>query len=100
MAVVNLPFYSPIVLSKALTTVDIVSNGRLDVGLGLGWAAQEFEAVGVSMEKRGARAEEFVELPQGDRGPQRGGGVPRPVLRRAADAGSSPSRSSSRTRRS
>jgi probable F420-dependent oxidoreductase len=60
-AVVNLPFYSPIVLSKALTTVDIVSKGRLDVGLGLGWAAAEFEAVGTSMEKRGARAAEFVE---------------------------------------
>jgi probable F420-dependent oxidoreductase len=60
-AVVNLPFYSPIVLSKALTTVDIVSKGRLDVGLGLGWAAAEFEAVGVPMEKRGARAAEFVE---------------------------------------
>lgn len=60
-AVVNLPFYSPIVLSKALTTVDIVSKGRLDVGLGLGWAVAEFEAVGVSMEKRGARAAEFIE---------------------------------------
>ncbi|MCZ3385615.1 MAG: TIGR03619 family F420-dependent LLM class oxidoreductase [Actinomycetia bacterium] len=59
-AVVNLPFYSPIVLSKALTTVDIVSSGRLDVGLGLGWAAQEFEAVGVPMARRGARAGEFV----------------------------------------
>lgn len=59
-AVVNLPFYSPIVLSKALTTVDIVSNGRLDVGLGLGWAAQEFEAVGIPIARRGARAEEFV----------------------------------------
>lgn len=60
LAVVNLPFYSPIVLSKALTTVDIVSKGRLDVGLGLGWAAQEFEAVGVPMAGRGARAEEFI----------------------------------------
>lgn len=60
-AVVNLPFYSPIVLSKALTTVDIVSQGRLDVGLGLGWAAAEFEAVGVPMERRGARAAEFVD---------------------------------------
>ncbi len=60
LAVVNLPFYSPLVLSKALTTVDIVSAGRLDVGLGLGWAPQEFEAVGVPMEGRGARAEEFV----------------------------------------
>jgi probable F420-dependent oxidoreductase len=60
VAVVNLPFYNPLVLSKALTTVDVVSNGRLDVGLGLGWARQEFDAVGASMDRRGARAAEFV----------------------------------------
>ncbi|MFN8168233.1 MAG: TIGR03619 family F420-dependent LLM class oxidoreductase [Candidatus Nanopelagicales bacterium] len=60
IAVVMAPYYAPIVLAKALTTLDIVSDGRLDVGLGLGWSAQEFEAVGVPMERRGARAEEFV----------------------------------------
>ncbi len=60
IAVVMAPYYAPIVLAKALTTLDIVSTGRLDVGLGLGWSAQEFEAVGVSMERRGPRAEEFV----------------------------------------
>jgi probable F420-dependent oxidoreductase len=61
LAVVNVPFYAPLVLSKALTTLDIVSAGRLDVGIGLGWSAQEFTAVGVPMERRGARGEEFVE---------------------------------------
>lgn len=61
IAVVNLPFYAPLVLSKALTTVDVLSEGRLDVGLGLGWAREEFAAVGVPMEHRGARAAEFVE---------------------------------------
>lgn len=60
IAVVMAPYYAPIVLAKALTTLDIVSDGRLDLGLGLGWSAQEFEAVGVSMERRGPRAEEFV----------------------------------------
>jgi probable F420-dependent oxidoreductase len=60
IAVVNLPFYSPIVLSKALTTLDIVSNGRLDLGLGLGWSAEEFEAAGTTSAKRGPRGEEFV----------------------------------------
>jgi len=60
IAVVNLPFYAPIVLAKALTTLDIVSAGRLDVGLGLGWAREEFQAAGVAYERRGARAEEFV----------------------------------------
>lgn len=60
LAIVNMPFYAPIVLSKALTTLDRVSGGRLDVGLGLGWAPPEFEAAGVPYERRGARGEEFV----------------------------------------
>lgn len=60
IAIVNLPFYAPIVLAKSLTTLDRLSHGRLDVGLGIGWARQEFEAAGVPMERRGARAEEFV----------------------------------------
>ena len=60
LAVVNLPFYAPLVLAKALTSIDVVSNGRLDAGLGLGWSADEFAAAGVPMERRGARAEEFV----------------------------------------
>ena len=60
LAVVNLPWYAPIVLAKALTTLDILSDGRLDVGLGLGWAPPEFAAVGISSARRGRRAEEFV----------------------------------------
>jgi probable F420-dependent oxidoreductase len=60
IAIVNLPFYAPIVLAKALTSIDIVSDGRLDAGLGLGWSADEFVAAGTPMERRGARAEEFI----------------------------------------
>jgi alkanesulfonate monooxygenase SsuD/methylene tetrahydromethanopterin reductase-like flavin-dependent oxidoreductase (luciferase family) len=58
--VVNAPFYSPIVLAKQLSTLDQLSAGRLDVGLGLGWAAEEFTAVGVPEQRRGARLAEFV----------------------------------------
>jgi len=60
VAVVNAPFYAPLLLAKQLTTLDEVSAGRLDVGLGLGWANQEFAAVGAPMEHRGARTAEFV----------------------------------------
>lgn len=60
IAILNLPFYAPIVLAKALTSIDILSGGRLDAGLGLGWNPDEFAAAGVSMERRGARAEEFI----------------------------------------
>jgi probable F420-dependent oxidoreductase len=59
-AVVNLPFVSPVVLAKQLATLDVVSNGRLDVGLGLGWADAEFTATGASRPRRGTLAEEYV----------------------------------------
>jgi probable F420-dependent oxidoreductase len=60
LAVVNLPFYAPVVLAKALTSLDVLSEGRLDVGLGLGWNPDEFAAAGAPMEGRGARAEEYI----------------------------------------
>ncbi|HEV7826623.1 MAG TPA: TIGR03619 family F420-dependent LLM class oxidoreductase [Mycobacteriales bacterium] len=59
-AVVNAPFYAPIVLAKQVTTLDHLSGGRIDLGLGLGWAPEEFTAVGMPYERRGARVEEFV----------------------------------------
>jgi probable F420-dependent oxidoreductase len=59
-AVVNAPYLAPAVLAKQLATVDVLSNGRLDVGLGLGWARHEFAAVGAPYEQRGARGAEYV----------------------------------------
>jgi probable F420-dependent oxidoreductase len=59
-AVVNLPFYAPLVLAKALNSIDIVSRGRLDAGLGLGWSPDEFAAAGVPIERRGDRADDFI----------------------------------------
>jgi probable F420-dependent oxidoreductase len=60
VAVVNLPYISPAVLAKQAAAVDILSGGRHDLGLGIGWMPEEFEAAGGSMERRGARAEEYV----------------------------------------
>lgn len=60
LAVVNLRYYSPILLAKALTTVDHLSGGRLDAGLGMGWLPDELAAVGVSDGNAGARAADFV----------------------------------------
>ncbi|HEU5320574.1 MAG TPA: TIGR03619 family F420-dependent LLM class oxidoreductase, partial [Methylomirabilota bacterium] len=54
------PFYSPVVLAKQLATLDVFSGGRLDVGLGIGWSLDEYEAAGVPGARRGARADEFV----------------------------------------
>src|SRR4051794_13847657 len=60
IAIVNLPFYAPIVLAKSLTSIDVLSEGRLDAGLGLGWSEDEFTAANAPMARRGARAEEFI----------------------------------------
>jgi probable F420-dependent oxidoreductase len=62
VAVVNLPFVSPILVAKQFATLDIVSDGRLDAGLGLGWSDEEFVASGASKTRRGRRADEFVQL--------------------------------------
>ncbi|KAA0024589.1 TIGR03619 family F420-dependent LLM class oxidoreductase [Antrihabitans cavernicola] len=59
-AVFNMPFSSPALLGKQLATVDVLSNGRLDAGLGLGWSEDEFVAVGSDYAQRGQRAEDFV----------------------------------------
>jgi probable F420-dependent oxidoreductase len=60
VAVVNLPFVSPAYLAKQASTVDVLSGGRLDLGLGIGWMPEEFTITGASMARRGARAEEFL----------------------------------------
>ncbi|MPV36340.1 LLM class F420-dependent oxidoreductase [Georgenia subflava] len=59
-AIVNVPYVAPAVLAKQLVTLDVLSSGRLDVGLGLGWSRPEFEATGAPFERRGARAEEYL----------------------------------------
>src|SRR5438132_4675915 len=60
VAILNLPFVSPAYLAKQATTVDVLSGGRLDLGLGIGWMAEEFALTGGSTARRGARTEEFL----------------------------------------
>jgi probable F420-dependent oxidoreductase len=59
-SVLIMPFYPPAVLAKQLATLDHVCAGRLDVGLGIGWSRDEFEAAGVPYTRRGARADEYL----------------------------------------
>ncbi|PZG43198.1 LLM class F420-dependent oxidoreductase [Spongiactinospora gelatinilytica] len=62
VAVLNLPLYSPALLAKQLATLQSVSGGRLTAGLGLGWLKEEFAASGLPFERRGARAEEYLDV--------------------------------------
>lgn len=59
-ATVCAPFTAPALLAKTMTSLDVVSGGRLTVGLGMGWLAQEYAAAGVPLERRGARFEEYL----------------------------------------
>ncbi|MEV7615535.1 TIGR03619 family F420-dependent LLM class oxidoreductase [Streptomyces sp. NPDC089799] len=58
----NALWQPPLVLARALTTLDLISHGRLDVGLGLGWMREEYEAAGVPWRGRGARLEETLDV--------------------------------------
>jgi probable F420-dependent oxidoreductase len=58
---VMIPTYRhPIVLAKILATIENFAPGRLVLGAGAGWMREEFEAVGVPFERRGARFEEYI----------------------------------------
>jgi alkanesulfonate monooxygenase SsuD/methylene tetrahydromethanopterin reductase-like flavin-dependent oxidoreductase (luciferase family) len=49
------PFRHPALLAKAATSIDLLSGGRLDLGLGAGWLAEEFEAFGYRYGSAGER---------------------------------------------
>jgi len=59
-ATICAPFTAPALLAKTLTSLDVLSGGRLTVGLGMGWMPQEYAAAGVPFERRGARMDEYL----------------------------------------
>lgn len=59
-ATVCAPFTPPVLLAKAMTTLDHLSGGRITVGVGIGWLEHEYVAAGVPFERRGDRMEEYL----------------------------------------
>jgi probable F420-dependent oxidoreductase len=57
-----LPQRNPVVLAKEVATLDALSGGRVELGVGVGWLREEFDALGVPFEHRGARTDEYVEV--------------------------------------
>jgi probable F420-dependent oxidoreductase len=55
-----LPQRNPVVLAKECATIDVLSGGRLTLGVGIGWLAEEFAAIGVPFEERVGRTEEYM----------------------------------------
>ncbi len=61
-AVVVLPLHHPLVVAEEIATADILSGGRLDVGLGRGYQPYEFERLGHNLSESRARFEEAVDI--------------------------------------
>jgi probable F420-dependent oxidoreductase len=55
-----LPQRNPLILAKELASLDVVSGGRLTVGVGAGYLAPEFAALGVPLERRGQRMDDYL----------------------------------------
>jgi probable F420-dependent oxidoreductase len=59
-AILILPEHNPVHLAKRLATIDVLSQSRMMLGIGVGWMREEFDAVGVPFEERGARTDEYI----------------------------------------
>jgi len=57
-----LPQRNPVYSAKEVATLDWLSGGRVDLGVGVGWLREEFEAVEVPWERRGDRTDEYLEV--------------------------------------
>ncbi len=60
--VFNVDLHQPVVLAKEMATLDLLTEGRLEVGLGAGWVAAEYEGLGVPMDRAGVRIERLGEV--------------------------------------
>ncbi|MFD8979590.1 TIGR03619 family F420-dependent LLM class oxidoreductase [Streptomyces sp. NPDC059564] len=65
MSTLNAPWYPPLLLARSLTSLDLVSGGRLDVGFGIGWMRDEYTAVNADFSRRGERLDEILDIVQG-----------------------------------
>jgi alkanesulfonate monooxygenase SsuD/methylene tetrahydromethanopterin reductase-like flavin-dependent oxidoreductase (luciferase family) len=61
-AVIVLPWHNPVLLAEQAATIDLLSDGRLDFGVGKGYRHNEFVGFGVSMEEAGERFEEALDV--------------------------------------
>ncbi len=57
-----LPERHPLTYAKEVATLDAMSGGRVELGIGIGWLKEEFEALGIPWERRTARTEEYMEV--------------------------------------
>jgi probable F420-dependent oxidoreductase len=62
VSVLVVPYRDPVFTAKYLSSLDVISGGRLVLGVGIGWLEEEFRALGASFEERGAQTDEYLEV--------------------------------------
>ena len=55
-----LPQHNPVVVAKQIATLDLMSRGRILLGIGVGWMREEFDVIGASFDDRAARTDEYI----------------------------------------
>jgi len=60
--VIILPYRNPVVMAKMYASLDVLSEGRIICGVGVGWLEKEFETLGVPFAQRGVMSDEFIEI--------------------------------------
>lgn len=58
-------YHHPVVLAKQAMTIDLLSGGRLELGLGAGWLKDEYEAIGIPMDSPGVRIDRLADVIEG-----------------------------------
>jgi probable F420-dependent oxidoreductase len=56
-----LPEHNPVIVAKQAASLDALSDGRLTLGVGVGWSREEFAALGIPFARRGARTDEYLQ---------------------------------------
>ena len=59
-----LPQANPLYVAKQAASLDFVSDGRFELGIGIGWLREEFQAAGTPFERRGARFDDYIQAMQ------------------------------------
>ncbi len=61
-SVIVLPYRNPLVFAKQISTLDVLSGGRVVLGIGSGWLKEEFNSLGINFEERGRVTDEYLEI--------------------------------------
>src|SRR5919106_2007107 len=61
-SVIDMLFHNPVILARRFATLDVLSEGRIIAGLGIGWSRDEYQVSDIPFRNRGKRADEYIQI--------------------------------------